>query len=91
MAWPTRNQKDDLADDFGGKCYWGGSELPPDPGSWDADHYEPVARGGEDELDNIVPSCPDHNQLKYDSDPDDFADDLDDDPDLQPCGGYRPR
>jgi CRISPR/Cas system Type II protein with McrA/HNH and RuvC-like nuclease domain len=60
----------------GGKCYYCGEQLEViehlDEGGrpvveerlWVIDHLVPLSRGGEDEIDNCVPSCSDCNSSK---------------------------
>lgn len=47
-------------DEQEGKCYWCGKELK----EYHVDHVIPVIRGGSDDPDNIVLSCPFCNQSK---------------------------
>lgn len=48
---------------FGYRCYWCGGDFES------IDHVVPVARGGLDLLDNLVPACTRCNSLKSDADP----------------------
>lgn len=59
----------------GGYCWYCGIEIHPlDP--WQIDHQIPVAAGGTDDLDNLVPACRPCNRLKSDRDPEQFKESL---------------
>jgi len=51
-------------------CYWCGKKKLM---NYEIDHYEPLARGGEHSLDNLVISCPSCNRRKHSKDPYEFA------------------
>jgi hypothetical protein len=59
-----------------GLCFYCGKEFRPlDPYHPDAmtvDHYVALARGGSDELDNLVPACRRCNGRKRDGDAEEF-------------------
>lgn len=52
-----------------GKCYWGGGDLISD---YHVDHYIPLIRGGSNDPENIVLSCPYHNLSKNNKLPSEF-------------------
>lgn len=51
-------------------CYWCGEKCDKE---YHIDHYEPLSKGGEHELDNLVIACPRCNLQKSAKDPLDFA------------------
>lgn len=52
------------------KCYWCNVQCEK---NYHIDHYQPLARGGSHELDNLVIACPTCNQRKSANDPYEFA------------------
>jgi len=56
------------------KCYWCGSKININNSqSYHLDHYIPLAKGGENSINNIVLSCPTCNLSKGAKDPIKFA------------------
>lgn len=51
-------------------CYWCGLDCASE---YHVDHYEPLAKGGKHDLENLVIACPDCNRRKSDKDPYQFA------------------
>ena len=49
-----------------GRCYYCHIELPTGRNSWHADHIVPLSRGGSNDINNIVISCPPCNRKKHD-------------------------
>jgi len=52
------------------KCYWCGASCAD---NYHVDHYEPLSKGGANEVSNLVIACPPCNQRKSAKDPYQFA------------------
>ena len=56
-----------------GKCYYCKKDVSPNRNSWHADHYIPLSKGGSNDINNIVISCPTCNLRKNDKLPHEWA------------------
>lgn len=54
----------------GAKCYWCGDDISK---QYHIDHYEPLSKGGEHTIENIVLSCPTCNMKKSNKSPYEYA------------------
>lgn len=68
--WLPREKHLILLAEHGRVCFWCGVLLN---GLYHIDHVVPRALGGEDQISNLVPSCPTCNLKKSDINPYDFA------------------
>ncbi len=66
---PSRMQRQKIWQKTGGSCHICGGPLP---NRWVADHVKPVAEGGDSNIANFLPACPDCNRLKWHRTPDDI-------------------
>lgn len=55
------------------RCYWCSTSIAK---TYQIDHYEPLSKGGEHLIENIVLACPHCNMSKHDKDPIEFANKL---------------
>ena len=55
------------------RCYWCSTSIAK---TYQIDHYEPLSKGGEHLIENIVLACPRCNMSKHDKDPLEFANKL---------------
>ena len=55
------------------RCYWCSISIAK---TYHIDHYEPLSKGGEHLIENIVLACPHCNMSKHDKDPIEFANKL---------------
>ena len=66
-----------LVKNSNGQCYWCNTEIDiTNSSSFHFDHYEPLAKGGLNLIENIVISCPSCNMNKKAKDPREFANTL---------------
>ena len=63
-------QRREIFDKTGGRCYYCGCELPFE--DMRLDHMVSLHNHGEDEMDNLVPSCQQCNYYKRGSNPEGF-------------------
>jgi 5-methylcytosine-specific restriction endonuclease McrA len=74
----TEEEKDEVFDKTDGACYWCGEQLlrgrygKLEKNAWEPDHIVPQSKGGEDDVSNLVPSCPGCNRSRQDTDAEDF-------------------
>lgn len=62
---PVSRRRREVFDKGAGRCFYCGKVLTLD-GTWHVDHSFPRALQGQDELPNLVPSCPSCNLAKSD-------------------------
>lgn len=60
-------------DGYDNRCYWCSTSITK---TYHIDHYEPLSKGGEHLIQNIVLACPHCNMSKHDKDPLEFANKL---------------
>ena len=58
---------------YRGKCAYCGASIEFREG-FEIDHLKPKSRGGTNDIDNLMPACERCNQLKYNSDIEEFRD-----------------
>ncbi len=76
----TEDQFQEKLTQLGGLCYWCGRSVGLDV---HRDHLIPIAKGGSNDIENIVPACPDCNRRKGAKTPDEYAT-------FNPLGGGSP-
>jgi len=59
-----------------GKCFYCKAVLGTGRGSWHADHYIPLSKGGSNAISNIVITCPTCNRKKHNKLPHDWTKEL---------------
>ena len=69
----TDDELNYIYDKNGGRCWHCGKKLSftnygqvAERGAWEVDHSIPLARGGTDHLNNLVPACIECNRSKGD-------------------------
>lgn len=72
----TEEQFFEKFEHLGKKCFYCGVELTNETVT--RDHYIPLAKGGNDNIDNIVPCCKNCNSRKRNKMPEDFIKELSD-------------
>ncbi|WP_328186945.1 HNH endonuclease [Marinobacter sp. OP 3.4] len=69
----SREDLNEWADSQAKVCYWCESKCRSD---FHIDHYVPLAKGGQHEIDNLVIACPKCNLAKHAKDPYEFAESM---------------